>query len=173
MGHRRHQKGISFQNHCVQRRRLGRSLWLHLPREHERRNQNWVGPPGETLLRSLVRGNTFALTACRGVCVSNAGDNRSRSPASLRRWQLMITRIEHWRIGRIMGQTRRLAVLCLVAGATLPVFSQSPTPHELTNPEDIWYDGGNIELTASRKAIEWNGFSGVRTNVYSAHYKEK
>lgn len=85
----------------------------------------------------------------------------------------MITRIEHRKIGRILGRTRRLAILCLVAGATLPVFSQSAAPHELTNPEDIWYDSGNIELTASRKAIEWNGFSGVRTNVYSAHYKEK
>src|SRR5580698_9738672 len=72
-----------------------------------------------------------------------------------------------WRCGRW------LVVPCLMASLALPLLSQSPRPSELKNPEDVWYDGGNIEVTASKKAIEWDGHRGVQTNVYSARYKEK
>jgi suppressor of ftsI len=75
--------------------------------------------------------------------------------------------------GNISHRRDWLLIPCLVAGLALPVFSQSATHSELKNPEDIWYDGGNIEITASKKAIEWDGFPGVQTNAYSAHYKDK
>lgn len=68
---------------------------------------------------------------------------------------------------------RWLAILFLVASMVLPVLSQSPKTSEFKNPEDILYDGGDLEVTASKKAIEWDGHRGVLTNVYSARYKEK
>lgn len=70
-------------------------------------------------------------------------------------------------------QSRRwLGISGFLLGLALPVLSQSRTSPEFKNPEDLRYDGGNIEITASKQAVEWDGHSGVLTNVYRAHYKK-
>jgi FtsP/CotA-like multicopper oxidase with cupredoxin domain len=65
-----------------------------------------------------------------------------------------------------------LQVLCLLFWLALPAASQSAQPTDLENPKDIRYDGGNVEITASKKPITWAGYPNVETNVYSLEYKE-
>ena len=78
------------------------------------------------------------------------------------------------RLGPVASRQGRrwLGMSCLLLGLALPALSQSRTSPVFKNPEDLPYDGGNIEITASKQPVEWDGHSGIQANVYSAHYKK-
>jgi suppressor of ftsI len=74
--------------------------------------------------------------------------------------------------GAIRMGRRWLVMSCLLLAPALPALSQSRTAAAFKNPEDLHYDGGNIQIAASKQPVEWDGHPGVLTNVYSAHYKK-
>lgn len=62
------------------------------------------------------------------------------------------------------------AVLLLCLGIAGSAQSTQPT---FTNPPNIQYSTGTVNLTGAKATIDWAGFTGVVTNVYNATYNGK